>query len=190
MSDHVKPGELLEQPKGQSAAKECAEIFKKLDINTNYSVSNYGRVRNDVNGKFLSLRDLTGYKRVSIYVNGVPTDLRVHRLVAAAFIPNPENKPQVNHIDGNKSNNYVGNLEWCTNGENQKHAYKLGLRDSRKNSINARGVKNPNCKLSESDVIDIRNKLSTQSGASLAREYNVSPATISNIRKNKKWKHI
>ena len=73
---------------------------------------------------------------VSLYSNGVSERYLVHRLVAQAFIPNPENKPQVNHIDGNPLNNYVENLEWCTGSENMKHAIKTGLYDS-KNSVEA-----------------------------------------------------
>ena len=190
MADQVKPGELLEHPTGQSAAKEDVEIFKKLDINQNYSVSNLGRVRNDKTNKFLSPRDLEGYKRVSIYVNGKATDLRIHRLVATAFIPNLNNKPQVNHINGNRSDNCVTNLEWCTNAENVKHAYKIGLKDSKSNSESARGTRNPNCKLSEQDVKDIKTKLEYLTGAELAKQYNVTPSTISNIKNNKKWKHL
>lgn len=190
MEDQVKPGELLEHPTGQSAAKEDVEIFKKLDINQNYSISSLGRVRNDKTNKFLSPRDLRGYKRIYIYVNGKATDLRIHRLVANAFIPNPNNKPQINHINGNRSDNCVTNLEWCTNAENQKHAYKIGLRDSKSNSESARGVRNPNCKLSEQDVKDIKTKLEYLTGIELAKQYNVATSTISNIKNNKKWKYL
>jgi len=75
--------------------------------------------------------DKKGYKRISLQNK---KNQAVHRLVASAFIPNPEDKPQVNHIDGNKQNNRVENLEWCTNGENQIHAYEHGLNHHSENA--------------------------------------------------------
>ena len=68
------------------------------------------------------------YKQVSLWKNNKGTSLYVHRLVAEAFIPNPQNKPEVNHIDGNRQNNHISNLEWVTSGENSLHAAKTGLR--------------------------------------------------------------
>jgi hypothetical protein len=73
-----------------------------------------------------------GYIRVSICRNGVPYTKILHRLVANTFIENPENKREVNHIDGNKSNNHVSNLEWVTHAENMKHAKTTGLMRARK----------------------------------------------------------
>ena len=70
----------------------------------------------------------TGYKKVELVKDGKRKSLKVHRLVAIAFIPNPMNKPYINHIDGNPINNCVENLEWCTQHENVVHAYKIGLR--------------------------------------------------------------
>jgi len=71
-----------------------------------------------------------GYYYVCLSKNGKVRKFKVNRLVAQAFIPNPDNKPFVNHIDGDKLNNNVNNLEWCTQSENMLHAYKYGLRKS------------------------------------------------------------
>lgn len=70
----------------------------------------------------------TGYKKVELAKDGKKKSLKVHRLVANAFIPNPMNKPYINHIDGNPINNCVENLEWCTQHENVVHAYETGLK--------------------------------------------------------------
>ena len=74
------------------------------------------------------------YQRITLMKEGVKMRYQAHRLVALAFIPNPENKPFINHIDGNKSNNKASNLEWCTAKENTKHAEIMGLR-THKNTI-------------------------------------------------------
>lgn len=72
------------------------------------------------------------YQRITLMKEGVKQRFQAHRLVAITFIPNPENKPCVNHKDGNKSNNCVENLEWCTPSENTLHAIKTGLIDPSK----------------------------------------------------------
>lgn len=85
-----------------------------------YQVSNMGRVRR--NGNILSLNTVGhGYHSVSLSKNGIVRKILLHRLVAEAFIPNPENKPQVNHIDEDKTNNTLSNLEWVTAKENMSH---------------------------------------------------------------------
>ena len=105
-------------------------MWKKIiidNIETNYSVSEDGIIRNDNTNKILSQRIQQGYCHVGLTINGKVKSCRVHRLVAQAFIPNPENKPYVNHIDGIRSNNNVENLEWCTPKENTQHAVRTGL---------------------------------------------------------------
>lgn len=79
-------------------------------------------------GKYLQPAvDDAGYNRVCLRKNGTPKVVHLHRLVAAAYIPNPNNKPCINHIDGNPNNNHISNLEWCTHAENMQHAYNTGL---------------------------------------------------------------
>ena len=108
----------------------------------NYMVSNLGRVKSLVgwNGNKYTKRDkiLNPYKQkvgqeycrlvVKLCKNGKKKDGKVHRLVADAFIPNPENKPNINHKDGNPLNNIASNLEWCTQRENIIHSYEIGLK--------------------------------------------------------------
>ena len=126
------------------------EIWKPIEENPVYLVSNYGRVKTidhpvwcKVNnsysirkGRFCipTNKNSKKYWRVGVQINNKQKHLAVHRLVAKAFISNPYNFPQVNHIDGNKNNNHVSNLEWCDNSYNQLHALKNGLKDVTKMS--------------------------------------------------------
>ena len=107
------------------------ELWKTIiidDIETNYSVSSTGIVKNNTTGKILSQRIQQGYKHVTLSLgNGKQKGCRVHRLVAIAFIDNPDNKPFVNHIDCDRGNNNVENLEWVTQSENVAHAYRHGV---------------------------------------------------------------
>lgn len=105
-------------------------MWKKIIIDnqeTNYSVSDKGEIRNDTTNYLLKLALQQGYYHVNLSINKKSKRFRVHRLVAEAFIPNPENKPYVNHIDGIRSNNEIKNLEWCTPAENTQHAIRTGL---------------------------------------------------------------
>ena len=126
------------------------EIWKPIEENPVYLVSNYGRVRTidhpvwcRVNnsysirkGRFCTPTNNNSkrYWRVGVQINNRQKHLAIHRLVAKAFIPNPDNLPQINHIDGDKNNNKVSNLEWCNNGYNQAHAWKNNLKDVTKMS--------------------------------------------------------
>ena len=101
-----------------------------------YQISNKGRVKSLIpsnrskNGKFiLKLTKVKNfYYTVTLYKNGASSSKKVHRLVAEAFLPRIAGKDIVNHLDGNKRNNWITNLEWVTFGENLKHAYEKGLR--------------------------------------------------------------
>ncbi len=115
-----------------------------------YLVYPDGRIQNKNTGRFLKLETTRhGYKRVTLSHRGKTTRFLVHRLVAMLFIPNTENKPCVNHIDGNPSNNDVSNLEWCTYSENERHSYKvLGKKVPR-------GINRWNARFTDEDINNI-----------------------------------
>lgn len=132
-----------------------------------------------------------GYMRVTLSLNGVPKKILVHRLLAKAFIQNPETKPYINHIDGNKLNNNLSNLEWCTAAENNKHAVDNNLYNKVRFPIGVKfsvGIGNHHHKLIDSDVIEIRN--GTLPIKELALKYNVSTQLISEILIGNIWKHL
>lgn len=138
--------------------------------------------------------DTKGYLRVALMKDGILTTHKVHRLVAIHFVPNPNNKPQVNHKDGIKSNNHYTNLEWCTGKENMQHAYNNGLsyKLNPVNKIPKAGELNGQSLLTAPQVMEIRNKFKPRltTRKELAIEYGVTESCIKDIVARKSWKHI
>lgn len=158
-----------------------------------YMVSNLGRVKSlerivkhpkggsrIINEKILTNVLMNNYLKVSLYKDGKKKDFRVHRLLANAFIPNPNNKPTVNHINGIKTDNRVENLEWNTSKENTKHAHE--------NNLCYKGETHFNSKLNDKIVLEIRSSDLPQ--RELAKRYGVSQSQIWCVINRKTWKHI
>lgn len=163
-----------------------------------YQVSSIGRVkslprvvtRKSYKPQYLRERILkpgkaaSGYLLVDLYKNNNRQTHTIHRLVAGAFNPNPEGKPEVNHEDGNKQNNHKDNLVWSTRIENVEHAVIHGLMP--------RGEKKPNAVLTVLQVVEIC-RLIDENGISqseLSRRFNVGSATVSDIHLGNSWDHV
>lgn len=118
------------------------KIYFHNGIETNYTINTYGEIKNRTSGKVIKPKiSVRGYLRIGIYILGKREELSVHRMVACTFLGNEyTNKLQVNHIDGNKLNNHVNNLEWVSPSKNIKHAFDIGLKDA------LRGDNNPSTK--------------------------------------------
>ena len=170
------------------ALRYAPEYWNDIKGYPNYSVSNLGRVRSKKTGRVLKLYRTKGYLRVSLYNDAGRKCKLVHRLVAEAFIPNPQNKPEVNHINGYKTDANVCNLEWATASENMSHAHSNRLRSK----VNTQGENNGFAKLTEAQVKQIKQTLadgkSTQK--TIGSQFNVSRHTIRDIKSGRRWGHI
>jgi len=139
------------------------EEWKILSFNDKYSISSYGRIKYN---KFNSLLNPRGKKGSYLQVEIEYKQYRVHRLVAETFNPNPENKPEVNHDDGDKHNNYATNLIWATNLENIGHAHETGL--MRSNHYRS--------KLSDEEIHEICRMLKEDvKRVTIRKKFNLSP---------------
>ena len=162
-----------------------------------YLISSAGRVYSIRNNIFLKKSLVSsGYESVAIRNDkGKVRTAVIHILVATAFVLNKKNKPQINHIDGNKLNNNHLNLEWCTAKENKLHAINMGL-------CSTSGEEHPDSKLTEDQVVFIRRLYESSlkfakskrtmdfSISRLAKIFNVNMSTMSKVIKRKTWKHI
>lgn len=169
------------------------EIWKRLiyqgkDYGDFYEVSNYGDIRNSRTYRIRKIHiNQNGYCFVSgsLGCREKKITFRVHKAVAESFIDNPNNLPMVNHKDGNKLNNHISNLEWCTNAENIQHAHNNNLIDVK------RGEENVNAKLNNEAVCFIRanyipyDKMLGTRG--LARKFGVDHKTIIRVLNNETW---
>lgn len=163
------------------------EIWKPVPITgyaTRYIVSNFGRMQSLGNVKKI-LKPKTyenGYIKVNMTKNAGKTKILrgVHRLVALAFIANPQNKNCINHKDNNPKNNHISNLEWVTHKENMAYQVMQGR--------HVHGIRSPFAKLNDFKVLQIRK--SPLSQTQLAKIFGVSPTTIKYAITRKSWKHI
>ena len=160
------------------------------DLGNVYSVD---RWRNNRWGGYLQRghpmtpqKDKQGYLNIGLSKNNKSKTYKIHRMVAEMFISNPENKQEVNHIEGNKEDNRASMLEWMTPKENTQDAWNKGL------AVGKMGKQNGRSKLIDGQVIEISNKYKTGKYTSrqLGKEYGVSKTVILNIINLKSWPHL
>lgn len=163
------------------------EIFKEVKNCKDYQISNFGNLKSMKWGKEKILKpemDRNGYLRYSLSNNNLTKRYLSHRLVLTAFVPNPENKPCVNHINGIKTDNRVENLEWVTYSENRLHSHLNNLQNY------AKGESCSYSKLKEKEVLEILEIGKTKTQLEISKIYKVSRRHISDILNGKRWSHI
>ena len=167
-----------------------AEFFPIMESD-DYIINQDGVIYRLSNNRFITTKDGVGnYPRVNLVFDGKRVTRAIHRLLAEAFIPKDESRDFVNHINGNKQDYSLSNLEWCTRSENQQHAIDNGLwvvSDKHRESAKIQGKKmgKANQKVSDEVVLSIREDVKTMPGKEVAVKYNISPATVSWIKNRK-----
>lgn len=160
------------------------EVWKEIEGFEHYEISSHGRVRKTISKRLKVLKvDKKGYHNITLHTKGKRRYFKVHRLVAQAFIPNPENKKEVNHMNGIPDCNHKENLEWATRKENMQHAKEEGLV--------ACGENHGMAKLTAKEVEDIRTLYVPYDKAfnqnALARKFGVSRTCINHVINNRSW---
>lgn len=159
-----------------------------IDGFPDYFVDVHGDVYSTKTGQLKVLRkskDRKGYLKVYLYKENKRNFFKVHRLIAQTFIPNPDNKPQVNHKDANKTNNHVDNLEWVTNQENMDHAKHNNLLSGRE------GTSNGNSRYSDELITTLCKELSSGCSVSeVSQKFNVNRHLVKDLKAKKTWTHI
>lgn len=175
---------------------EQEEIWKDIPgYNGKYKASNLGNIKsmNYHRGKkekiLKSYKNHSGYFMVSVCRNNKRETYSCHYLVAITFIPNPENKPEINHRDLNKKNNCIENLEWITHIDNAKHAVKNGVKFGGNHEY-CMGEKNVTSKLKNKDIPIIRSLYPKLNFVQIAKKFNVNRKTIEHIIYKRTWKSI
>lgn len=166
------------------------EIWKPIiGFEKYYLVSNTGKIKSLRRNKLRSLTPNTkGYLQISLSgdLGAKITVFRIHRLVGEYFIPNPNNLPQLNHLDGDKNNNNNWNLAWCTNRENCIHAFEHGLRKSKA------GIDVYNSRFTTDNIREIRDLLKSgiYKHVDIAKKFNVSKSVITAINTGRSYKSV
>jgi len=154
-----------------------------------YRVSNLGRIKNGSGKEAKHHPHKKGYVMIALIKEGKNKRVQLHRLVAKAFIPNPDQLPQVNHLDGNKKNNVVSNLQWCTNAQNMRHSWGTGLRIQG----TFMGEKSPTAHLTNAQAQEIRNIVIRKgpnapiTRRDLCKKYGVTEHVIKDIRNGRSY---
>jgi len=163
------------------------ELWKSKEINgLVYYISNFGNVKTSKN-IIKTRKDKDGYLIFTAGKKNKRKVVKIHRLVAELFIPNPDNKPEVNHLDFHRENPNVENLDWCTHEENVKYT----LEYNKSVFIDNTCENNPNSKLNKENVILIKKLLKDSiTVADIARTFNVGWQTINHIKQGNTWKNI